>query len=213
MNALLVVDMKTNIIFYLLSSTSSFGSASPGYCDKTNILSSLNDDNNIVPADTDNENKTSKYDTTSSSSGSNTNCSFPGNELRSSKSLSNVEDCKKNDKQKLGEAATSNTTTTTTSSPVEVFLGGSCNPTTWRADVAIPALKESGISFYNPVRTKIYLNSNSNLTNFLDVLISFICSKYPIGRQISLNLSIALRRKRECYSLLWIQKHARLLVP
>jgi hypothetical protein len=34
----------------------------------------------------------------------------------------------------------------------EVFLGGSCNPTTWRADVAIPALTELGISFYNPVR-------------------------------------------------------------
>lgn len=33
----------------------------------------------------------------------------------------------------------------------EVFLGGSCNPTTWRADVAIPALDELGISFYNPV--------------------------------------------------------------
>lgn len=33
----------------------------------------------------------------------------------------------------------------------EVFLGGSCNPTTWRADVAIPTLKTLGISFYNPV--------------------------------------------------------------
>lgn len=33
----------------------------------------------------------------------------------------------------------------------EVFLGGSCNPTTWRADVAMPELKKLGISFYNPV--------------------------------------------------------------
>lgn len=33
----------------------------------------------------------------------------------------------------------------------EVFLGGSCNPTTWRADVAIPKLNELGITFYNPV--------------------------------------------------------------
>ncbi|KAL1505324.1 hypothetical protein ABEB36_004915 [Hypothenemus hampei] len=32
----------------------------------------------------------------------------------------------------------------------EVFLGGSCNPTTWRADVAIPELQKHGISFYNP---------------------------------------------------------------
>lgn len=33
----------------------------------------------------------------------------------------------------------------------EVFLGGSCNPTTWRTDTAIPELKKQGITFYNPV--------------------------------------------------------------
>ncbi|KAG7170123.1 putative Nucleoside 2-deoxyribosyltransferase like-containing protein [Homarus americanus] len=39
----------------------------------------------------------------------------------------------------------------TESSPkYEVFLGGSCNPTTWRQNVAIPMLKDQGISFYNP---------------------------------------------------------------
>lgn len=38
----------------------------------------------------------------------------------------------------------------------EVFLGGSCNPTTWRADTAIPALQREGISFYNPVSTDKY---------------------------------------------------------
>lgn len=37
----------------------------------------------------------------------------------------------------------------------EVFLGGSCNPTTWRADVAIPALDKLGISFYNPVSDQL----------------------------------------------------------
>lgn len=31
-----------------------------------------------------------------------------------------------------------------------VFLGGSCNPTTWRHDKAIPFLKQRGITFYNP---------------------------------------------------------------
>ncbi|XP_055923882.1 uncharacterized protein LOC129954173 isoform X2 [Eupeodes corollae] len=41
-------------------------------------------------------------------------------------------------------------TSNDTGTPVEVFLGGSCNPTTWRKDVAIPALKSLGISFYNP---------------------------------------------------------------
>nr|CAD7259413.1 unnamed protein product [Timema shepardi] len=33
----------------------------------------------------------------------------------------------------------------------EVFLGGSCNPTTWRQDIAIPTLKSLGITYYNPV--------------------------------------------------------------
>lgn len=37
----------------------------------------------------------------------------------------------------------------------DVFLGGSCNPTTWRADTAIPELKKHGISYYNPVSSKI----------------------------------------------------------
>ncbi|KAL0276298.1 UNVERIFIED_CONTAM: hypothetical protein PYX00_003897 [Menopon gallinae] len=32
----------------------------------------------------------------------------------------------------------------------DVFLGGSCNPTTWRKDIAIPKLKEMNISYYNP---------------------------------------------------------------
>ena len=32
----------------------------------------------------------------------------------------------------------------------DVFLGGSCGPTTWRADVAAPYLRSHGITFYNP---------------------------------------------------------------
>lgn len=36
----------------------------------------------------------------------------------------------------------------------EVFLGGSCNPTTWRADTAIPELQKHGITYYNPVSQK-----------------------------------------------------------
>lgn len=43
----------------------------------------------------------------------------------------------------------------------EVFLGGSCNPTTWRADVAIPTLDKLGISFYNPVCVVINLRSRN----------------------------------------------------
>jgi len=32
----------------------------------------------------------------------------------------------------------------------QVFLGGSCNPTTWRFDTAIPQLERAGITYYNP---------------------------------------------------------------
>ncbi|XP_042148439.1 uncharacterized protein LOC8051690 isoform X2 [Ixodes scapularis] len=39
-------------------------------------------------------------------------------------------------------------------SSYDVFLGGSCNPTTWRKDVAIPKLKAYGISYYNPQVTQ-----------------------------------------------------------
>lgn len=31
-----------------------------------------------------------------------------------------------------------------------VFLGGSCNPTTWRQDVACPMLERNNVTFYNP---------------------------------------------------------------
>ena len=33
---------------------------------------------------------------------------------------------------------------------VQVFLGGSCNPTKWRYEIAIPILNKNNISFYNP---------------------------------------------------------------
>lgn len=37
-----------------------------------------------------------------------------------------------------------------TASAYDVFLGGSCNPTSWRQDKAIPYLKSQGITYYNP---------------------------------------------------------------
>jgi hypothetical protein len=33
---------------------------------------------------------------------------------------------------------------------LDVFLGGSCNPTTWRHDITMPMLERFGVSFYNP---------------------------------------------------------------
>jgi hypothetical protein len=32
----------------------------------------------------------------------------------------------------------------------QIFLGGSCDPTTWRDDTAIPLLKKKNLQFYNP---------------------------------------------------------------
>jgi len=34
--------------------------------------------------------------------------------------------------------------------PPMVFLGGSCNPTTWRKQIVIPLLEKQGITYYNP---------------------------------------------------------------
>lgn len=53
----------------------------------------------------------------------------------------------------------------------QVFLGGSCNPTTWRSEIAIPTLQRLGITYYNPVRIVILLLIYSkffrmNLLNF-----------------------------------------------
>lgn len=39
---------------------------------------------------------------------------------------------------------------TSSTSAYDVFLGGSCNPTTWRQDAAIPHLKSQNITYYNP---------------------------------------------------------------
>lgn len=78
----------------------------------------------------------------------------------------------------------------------EVFLGGSCNPTTWRADVAIPTLKNLGISFYNPVSVqsvKWRFESESSV-----MLIELSCSKSRIGHQIWLSWSIERKRKHGC---------------
>jgi hypothetical protein len=35
-------------------------------------------------------------------------------------------------------------------SSVNVFLGGSCNPTTWRQQIAIPLLERANVTYYNP---------------------------------------------------------------
>jgi hypothetical protein len=34
--------------------------------------------------------------------------------------------------------------------PPDVFLGGECGDSTWRQDIAIPRLKEAGLTWYNP---------------------------------------------------------------
>ncbi|XP_016992721.2 uncharacterized protein raw isoform X2 [Drosophila takahashii] len=101
----------------------------PSYCDYQSLTSGLLLPEQDDPASTSKQHLQSPAYSTKKPDNH-------GTELRSTKSFSSVDDTKKK-KNASNE-------------PVEVFLGGSCNPTTWRADVAIPALKELGISFYNP---------------------------------------------------------------
>ncbi|XP_017057351.1 uncharacterized protein LOC108098732 isoform X2 [Drosophila ficusphila] len=106
------------------------------YCDYQSLSSGLLLPEQDDPASSSKQHLQSPAAATSSPAYSNKKQDNHGTELRSTKSFSSVDDTKKK-KNASNE-------------PVEVFLGGSCNPTTWRADVAIPALKELGISFYNP---------------------------------------------------------------
>nr|XP_016927134.1 uncharacterized protein LOC108007877 isoform X2 [Drosophila suzukii] len=106
------------------------------YCDYQTLSSGLLLPEQDNPASTSKPHLQSSAATTTSPAYSTKKPDSHGTELRSTKSFSSVDDTKK-------KKSASN-------EPVEVFLGGSCNPTTWRADVAIPALKELGISFYNP---------------------------------------------------------------
>ncbi|XP_017120958.1 uncharacterized protein LOC108141873 isoform X2 [Drosophila elegans] len=108
----------------------------PSYCDYQSLSSELLLPEQDDPASSTKQHQQSSAAATSSPAYSSKKPDNHGTELRSTKSFSSVDDTKKK-KNASNE-------------PVEVFLGGSCNPTTWRADVAIPALKELGISFYNP---------------------------------------------------------------
>lgn len=58
--------------------------------------------------------------------------------------LSKVVDIKGNDK-KMSDRKISKS-----AAKYQVFLGGSCNPTTWRQDIAIPLLKTWGLTYFNP---------------------------------------------------------------
>ena len=74
-----------------------------------------------------------------------------------------------NDQQQ--QKQTENVSETLKKEPADVFLGGSCNPTTWRADVAVPELKKLGISFFNPVS-----EAGGNFQQFFDILFHFTAS-------------------------------------
>lgn len=52
----------------------------------------------------------------------------------------------------------------------EVFLGGSCNPTTWRSEIAIPTLQRLGITYYNPVCNSYGIHSSLMYNNSLIIV-------------------------------------------
>jgi len=61
----------------------------------------------------------------------------------------------------------------------EVFLGGSCNPTTWRSDIAIPTLQNLGITYYNPV------NNLNSLSLFSFIIAYEILQLNYVSQQVS----------------------------
>ena len=67
---------------------------------------------------------------------------------------------------------------------ITVFLGGSCNPTKWRAEIAIPYFKQHGITFYNPVRNVHTLTICTYNTHLQYTLTIYACTKslYTVHR-------------------------------
>lgn len=80
----------------------------------------------------------------------------------------------------------------------EVFLGGSCNPTTWRIDVAIPLLQRMGITFYNPV--------SFETCDRIIVSIHYLISKWIIGDQSYWSLNSKQKNWLASSSSSWIIK-------
>ena len=66
----------------------------------------------------------------------------------SSSSSGNSSTCSIN--QNIKKSAIRAQKSTSSTSAYDVFLGGSCNPTTWRQKDAIPYLKSQSITYYNP---------------------------------------------------------------
>ncbi len=60
-----------------------------------------------------------------------------------------------------------------------VFLGGSCDPTTWRRDIAVPKLEKYKIPYYNPQvdnwnPTYIALEAQAKEVSLFNVCFNFI---------------------------------------
>ena len=68
---------------------------------------------------------------------------------------------------------------------ITVFLGGSCNPTKWRAEIAIPYFKQHGITFYNPVR---YVHTLTIYTYNIHLQYTLTIHTYNIRLQYTLTI-------------------------
>ena len=83
-----------------------------------------------------------------------------------------------------------------------VFLGGSCNPTTWRSEVAIPMLKQQQVNYYNPQVSRWYpeLIEKENFAKaFASVLFFFIDNQTrSISAMIEVAELSATHRKLAC---------------
>jgi hypothetical protein len=59
----------------------------------------------------------------------------------------------------------------------EVFLGGSCNPTTWRKEEVIPVLEREKIEYFNP---QVDYAAERSTIRFTAQSLIFICIFLPL---------------------------------
>ena len=92
-----------------------------------------------------------------------------------------------------------------------VFLGGSCNPTTWRSEVAIPLLEQQLVNYYNPQVSRWYpelIEKENFAKEFASVLFFFIDNQTrSIVAMIEVAELSATHRKLVCVVNEYNQRH------
>jgi hypothetical protein len=94
-----------------------------------------------------------------------------------------------------------------------VFLGGSCDPTTWRADIAVPELTRARISFFNPQISDWHPNLiqlEAKAKEVCEVLLFVIDSKTRAIASMLESIEYILSQRRVVIVILDIPEGARI---